>query len=122
MTMKDYNLEIQIQSIWVVDKINARAKYNSVLFVDYCPFVENIFNSFESDIAFNWFRFQLYQACEEHVHIKRYHDWYRLESWNIFITPNLLATCLPREIRRRYFKRDSFYEKRLPRDFNYHYL
>lgn len=120
--MKDYNLEIQVQSIGVIEKINARTKYNSVLFVDYCPFVENIFNSFQSDVAFNRFRFQLYQAVEEFVHIKRYHNGYRLESGTIFITPHLLATCLPRDIRRRFFKRDSFYEKRLPRQFNYHYL
>ena len=120
--MKDYNLQIQISSPWVMEKLNARAKYNSVLFVDYSPFVENIFTAFQSDITFNWFRYQLYKACEEFVHIKRYHDWYRLESNTIDITPNLLATCLPRDIRRRYFKRDSFYEKYLPRDFTHHYL
>ena len=120
--MKDYNLQIQISSPWVMKKINARAKYNSVLFVDYSTFVENIFTAFQSDITFNWFRYQLYKACEEFVHIKRYHDWYRLESNTIDITPNVLAMCLPRDIRRRYFKRDNFYEKYLPRDFTHHYL
>ena len=120
--MKDYNLQIQIQSLWVIDKLNARNKYNSVLFVDYSPFVENIFTAFQTDVAFNRFRYQLYKACEEFVHIKRYHNWYRLESNTIYITPNLLASCLPREIRRRYFKRDSFYEKYLPKDFTHHYL
>lgn len=120
--MKDYKLQIQICSPWVIDKINARSKYNSVLFVDYSKFVEDIFTSFESDIAFNWFRYQLYQACEEHVHIKRYSNWYRLESKTIDISPTLLATCLPRDKRRRYFKRDSFYEKYIPRDFTYHYF
>lgn len=95
---------------------------NSVLFVDYSEFVEQIFTSFQTDVAFNRFRYQLYKGVEDFVHIKKYHNWYRLESNTIYITPNLLASCLPRDIRRRYFKRDSFYEKRLPRDLNYHYL
>lgn len=120
--MKDYNLQIQISSPWVMEKLNARAKYNSVLFIDYSPFVENIFNTFETDIAFNWFRYQLYKYCEPYVHIKRYHDGYRLESSTLDINMNILAQCLPRDIRRRYFKRDDFYEKYLPREFNYHYL
>lgn len=121
--MKDYNLTIQINSPWVMEKLNARAKYNSVLFIDYTKIVEQIFNSFESDITFNWFRFQLYDACKEFVKIKRYHNWYRLESHPIYITPNLLAICLPRTIRRRYFKRDNFYEKRiLKQEKDYHYL
>ena len=120
--MKDYNLEIQISSPWVMEKLNARAKYNSVLFIDYTPFVENILNSFESDITFNWFRYQLYEAVKEFVHIKRYHDWYRLESTNIYINPNLFAMCLPKNIRRRYFKRDNFYEKYIPKNLDYHYL
>ena len=120
--MKDYQLTIQITSPWVIEKLNARAYYNSVLFVDYSQFVENIFTSFDSDITFNWFRYQLYKMCEEYVHIKRYSNWYRLESNPIDITPTQLATCLPRNIRRRYFKRDNFYEKYIPREFNYHYL
>lgn len=105
-----------------MEKLNARAKYNSVLFVDYSPFVENIFTSFESDITFNWFRYQLYKWVEEFVHIKKYSNWYRLESNTIDISPQLFAMCLPREIRRRYFKRDSFYEKYYPKEFNYHLL
>ena len=120
--MKDYKLTIQIQSPWVVEKINARAKYNSVLFVDYSKFVENVFTAFNTDIAFNWFRYQLYTYCEQYVRIKRYHNWYRLESWEIDIPCNTLAYCLPKNIRRRYFKYDDFYEKYLPKDFTHHYL
>ena len=102
--------------------MNARAKINSVLFIDYTPFVENIFNAFESDITFNRFRYQLYNTCKEFVHVKKYHNGYRLESNTIYITPNLFAMCLPKKIRRRYFKRDDFYEKYLPKDFTHHYL
>lgn len=120
--MKDYNLQIQIQSPWVMEKINARAKYNSVLFVDYTPFVENIFNAFNSDITFNWFRYQLYKCIEDKVHIKKYSSWYRLESNTLNISMQQFACCLPRDIRRRYFKRDEFYEKYFPREFNYHLL
>ena len=115
-------MEIQIQSLWVIEKLNAKNKLNSVLFVDYSPFVENVFTAFNTDVSFNWFRYQLYRAVEEFVHIKKYHNWYRLESNTIYITPNLFASCLPREIRRRYFKRDDFYEKYVPRDFTHHYL
>lgn len=119
--MKDYKLQIQITSPWIVEKLNARAKYNSVLFIDYSKFVENIFTSFDTDVAFNWFRYQLYNAVQEYVHIKKYSNGYRLESNTIDIPPTLLATCLPTKIRRRYFKRDDFYEKYFPRDFTYHY-
>lgn len=120
--MKDYQLTIQICSPWVVEKLDMRAKYNSVLFVDYTEYVQDIFNCFETDKQFNLFRFELYISCQELVKIKKYHDWYRLESDPINISMHTLASCLPREIRRRYFKRDNFYEKRLPKEFNYHYL
>lgn len=120
--MKDYNLVIQIMSPWIIEKLNARWKKNSVLFVDYSPIVQQIFNSFQKDDEFDLFRFKLYTACQEFVQIKQYSNWYRLESKEIYITPNLLATCLPKEIRRRYFKRDDFYEKYFIKDDTYHYL
>jgi len=120
--MKDYNLTIQICSPWIVEKLDMRAKYNSVLFVDYCDRVKDIFYSFQTDKQFNVFMFSLYTACQEYVKIKKYSNWYRLESDPIFITPHCLANCLPRDIRRRYFKRDEFYEKYVPREFNFHYL
>lgn len=120
--MKDYNLVIQINSPWVVEKLNARSKKNSVLFVDYSEVVKDIFNDFETDEDFDLFRFKLYTAVQDFVRIKTYSWWYRMESWEIYITPNLLAVCLPRKIRRRYFKRDSFYEKRLIKDDKYHYM
>lgn len=120
--MKDYHLTIQICSPWVVEKLDYISKLNSVLFVDYCDRVKDIFYSFETDKDFNLFRFKLYTICQEYVRIKHYSDWYRLESDPIYITMNALANCLPRELRRRYFKRDNFYEKYLPRDLNYHYL
>lgn len=120
--MKDYNLTIQICSPWIVEKIDYMSKYNSVLFVDYCERVKDIFYSFQTDKDFNRFRFNLYTACQEYVRIKKYHDGFRLESDQIEITPHCLAVCLPREIKNRYFKRDNFYEKYIPREFNFHYL
>ena len=120
--MKDYNLTIQICSPWVVEKLDYMSKYNSVLFVDYCDRVRDIFYAFETDKEFNLFRFKLYTICQEYVKIKKYSDGYRLESDPINITANALANCLPRELRRRYFNYDKFYEKYLPREFNYHYL
>ena len=51
--MKDYNLVIQISSPWIVEKLDMRAKYNSVLFVDYTPIVEQIFYSFKTNIKKN---------------------------------------------------------------------
>lgn len=120
--MKDYNLVIKIASPWVVEKLDMRAKYNSVLFVDYTKIVEDIFDAFNTDKEFNLFRFELYTSIQNHVHIKKYSNWYRLESWEIYIDQSILAICLPRDIRRRFFKRDSFYEKRfLKNDLNYHY-
>lgn len=124
ITMKDYNLQIQIISPWIVEKLDMRAKYNSVLFYDYTEIVKEIFYSFKTDRQFNIFRYCLYTVVQEQVKIKKYHDWFRLESWIIYISPNVLANCLPREIRKTYFKRDNFYEKRIFKvdEFNYHYL
>lgn len=119
--MKDYNLIIQINSPWIIEKLNARWKKNSVLFVDYSEIVRQIFESFETDEEFDNFRYSLYTACQEFVKIKQYSNWYRIESKEIYISQNLLAVCLPRKIRRRYFKRDSFYEKRYLKDDKYHY-
>lgn len=120
-TMKDFHLTIQISSP-VVDKLDYMSKYNSVLFVDYCERVQDIFYSFNTDKEFNLFRFKLYTICQEYVRIKKYNDGYRLESDPINITMNALANCLPRDLRRRYFVYDKFYEKYVPREFNYHYL
>lgn len=121
--MKDYNLIIKIQSLWQVEKLNYLTKANSVRFVDYSQIVDDMFHQFKTDKEFNLFRFNLYTVVQDYVHISKYHDGYRLESWEIYIHPSVLANCLPREIRRRFFKRDSFYEKRyLKSDLNYHYL
>lgn len=119
--MKDYQLTIQICSP-VVEKLDYLSKFNSVLFVDYTDNVLDIFNCFTSDKEFNLFRFKLYTLCQEYVRIKKYSNWYRLESDPINITMNALATCLPKEIRRRYFNYDNFYEKYVPKEFNYHYI
>lgn len=107
-----------------MEKLDMRAKYNSVLFYDYSEIVKEIFYSFETDNQFNLFRYCLYTACQENVKVKKYSNWYRLESGIIYISPNLLANCLPRTIRKKYFKRDKFYEKRILKsdEFNYHYL
>lgn len=79
--------------------------------------------NFETDTAFNRFRFQLYRKVQDQVIIKRYTNGYRLESNELYISPNTLAECLPKNIRRRFFKYDDFYEKRyLRNDLNYHYL
>jgi hypothetical protein len=121
--MKDYELIITINSPWVVEKLDYIAKYNSVLFVDYSKIVEKIFQEFETDKDFNLFRFKLCTACRDFTKIKQYNNWYRIESPNIEITQNLLANCLPRRIRVKYFYYDKFYERYIIKnDLNYHRL
>lgn len=119
----NYKLIIQITSPWVVEKLNYRAKANSVLFIDYTKIVEKIFNEFETDKDFDLFRFKLCTACRDFTKIKTYHNGYRIESPEIEITENLFATCLPKRIRAKYFKYDNFYEKYLlKREQNFYYL
>lgn len=120
--MKDYELIITITSPWVVEKLNYTAKANSVLFVDYSKIVEKIFNDFETDKEFDLFRFNLCVACRDFTTIKQYHNWYRIESPNIEITQNLLANCLPKRIRKKYFMYDNLYERYLLKsENNYHF-
>ena len=121
--MKDYKLLIQINSPWVVEKLDYISKSNSVLFVDYSKIVEKIFMEFKTDKEFNLFRFNLCTACRDFTKIKQYPNWYRIESPIIEITQNLLANALPRKIRINYFYYDKFYERyMLKQDFNLHLL
>jgi len=121
--MKDYNLTIQINSPWIIEKLNYLWKANSVLFVDYSPIVADIFRDFQTDKDFNLFRFKLITTCRDYVKIKKYHNWYRLESDEINISQNILWLCLPRKIRVKYFKRDNLYEKYyLKEDLHHYYI
>lgn len=119
--MKDFKLTIQINSPWVVQKLDYIAKSNSVRFIDYNKIVEDIFREFETDKDFNMFRFELCVLCRDLVKIKQYNWWYRIESWEIDITPNQLAICLPKKIRNKYFRYDKFYEKYIIKNDLYHY-
>lgn len=119
--MKDFKLIIQINSPGVVEKLDYIGKYNSVWFIDYSKTVEDIFREFNTDKEFNLFRFELCQLCRDRVKIKQYSNWYRIESWEIEITPNQLAICLPRKIKNKYFRYDKFYEKYFIKDDKYHY-
>lgn len=119
----NYKLIIQITSPWVVNKLNYTSKANSVLFVDYTKIVEKILNEFENDKDFDQFRFKLCTACRDFTKIKIYNNWYRIESPEIEITENMLALCLPKRIRAKYFKYDNLYERYLlKRDLNFYYI
>jgi hypothetical protein len=121
--MKRIELKIQIMSPWVVEKLNYRAKANSVIFIDYNKLVEKIFNEFETDKEFDLFRFKLCLVCRDYVKIKQYQNWYRLESKEIDITTNCLANCLPKKIRTKYFYYDKFYERyQLKNNLDFYYL
>lgn len=119
--MKDFKLTIQINSPWVVEKLDYIAKSNSVRFIDYSKIVEDIFREFETDKDFNLFRFELCTISRDNVKIKHYNNWYRIESQEIEITPNQLAICLPKKIRNRYFYYDKFYERYMIKNNLYHY-
>ena len=119
--MKDFNLIIQINSPWIVEKLDYNAKSESVRFVDYSKIVDEIFGQFETDKQFNLFRFELCTMYRDYIKIKQYHNWYRIESWPIEITPNNFALCLPKKIRNKYFKYDKFYEKYFIKNDLYHY-
>lgn len=121
LKMKDFKLIIQINSPWIVPKLDYVWKYNSVWFIDYTKNVDDIFREFETDKQFNLFRFELCQLCRDNIRIKKYQNWYRIESPEIEITPNQLAICLPRKIKNKYFRYDKFYEKYFLKDDLYHY-
>lgn len=121
LTMKDFRLTIQINSPWVVEKLDYISKCYSVWFVDYSKIVEDIFREFDTDKDFNLFRFELCTLSRDIVKIKQYKDWYRIESDPIDITQNQLAICLPKKIRNKYFRYDKFYEKYFLKDDLYHY-
>ena len=121
LKMKDYKLTIQINSPWVIKKLDYNGKFNSVRFIDYSKIVDDIFREFETDKQFNLFRFELCQLCRDMVKIKQYSNWYRIESPEIDITPNQLAICLPRKIKNKYFKYDKFYERYFIKNDLYHY-
>lgn len=120
-TMKDYKLTIQINSPWVVEKINYLSKANSVFFIDYSQVVAEIFEDFETDKDFNLFRFELCTLFRDKVRIKKYNNGYRIESKEIDVSTNQLAICLPRRIRKKYFRYDNFYEKYFLLNNLYHY-
>lgn len=119
--MKDYKLTIQINSPWVIEKLDYIWKCNSVWFIDYSKIVEKIFTEFDTDKDFNLFRFELCMLSWDYVRIKQYSNWYRIESPEIDITPNQLAICLPKKIRNKYFRYDKFYERYIIKDDLYHY-
>ena len=123
-----YHLTIRIFNDFFEKKLDSRWKISSVWFDDYDYIVEKIFHDM-SVSEINEFKLKLFNAFRDQLdwcRVVKYdnweiYDWYMIPWYTFDVPSSLIALCIPRKVRDKYFDYDWLRERyHIKSEFIYH--